>query len=34
VRHAMARICDVSGGTLTPQVWQQDLPQLPYTPPC
>jgi WD40 repeat protein/energy-coupling factor transporter ATP-binding protein EcfA2 len=34
IEHAVRRICGATGGTLTPQRWQQHLPQLPYDPPC
>ena len=32
--HAIQRICGASRGVLTPQKWQQHLPQLSYDPPC
>ncbi|RBO88817.1 WD40 repeat domain-containing protein [Nocardia puris] len=30
----IARICDVTGDLLTPEIWQRHLPDLPYAPPC
>nr|WP_216898029.1 WD40 repeat domain-containing protein [Nocardia alni] len=32
--HEVVRICDITRGTLTPQVWRDQLPDLPYRPPC
>lgn len=34
VDNAIARICDVTGDLLTPEIWQRHLPDLPYAPPC
>ena len=34
VRSAVSRICDLTAGELTPQQWNQYIPQLPYDPPC
>jgi WD40 repeat protein len=31
---AIQRICATTRDVLTPQQWQQQLPQLPYAPPC
>ncbi|MBY8861638.1 hypothetical protein K7711_34540 [Nocardia sp. CA2R105] len=31
---AVARICDITRTTLTPEVWREHLPDLPYRPPC
>jgi WD40 repeat protein len=31
---AAARICATAGNNLTATLWSQDLPGLPYTPPC
>ena len=31
---AVARICATAGNNLTAPLWSQDLPGLPYTPPC
>ncbi|WP_433521856.1 hypothetical protein ACQPZ2_32060 [Nocardia pseudovaccinii] len=33
-QHAADRVCDVTRGLLTPQVWRDHAPQLPYQPPC
>ncbi|MEV6339878.1 WD40 repeat domain-containing protein [Nocardia vinacea] len=33
-QHAADRICDVTRGVLTPQVWRDHMSQLPYAPPC
>ncbi|MCU1680891.1 MAG: hypothetical protein JWQ81_1630 [Amycolatopsis sp.] len=32
--HAQQRICSDTSGVLTPEQWQQHLPQLDYKPPC
>jgi WD40 repeat protein len=34
VQHAISRICAVSGAFMTPRIWQEHLPRLPYAPPC
>jgi WD40 repeat protein len=31
---AVRRICATTGNDLTAPQWSQDLPHLPYTPPC
>ena len=31
---AVARICDITRTTLTPEVWREHIPNLPYGPPC
>jgi len=31
---AIQRICATTQGTLTPQTWNQYLPDVPYKPPC
>ncbi len=31
---AVVRICDITRGVLTPQVWRDQIPDLPYHPPC
>ncbi|MGH3774912.1 MAG: hypothetical protein ACRDRR_04130 [Pseudonocardiaceae bacterium] len=32
--HAIQRICAATRGVLTPERWQQHIPQLSYEPPC
>lgn len=32
--HAIDRICAVTAGLWTPELWKRYLPQLPYRPPC
>ena len=34
VGYAKKRICATTGNVLTPQVWDADIRQLPYQPPC
>ncbi|MFJ9853450.1 hypothetical protein [Streptomyces sp. NPDC101150] len=32
--HTITRVCSLTRGVLTPQVWQEHLPNLAYEPPC
>lgn len=34
VEYAIQRICATTRGVLTPDLWHQHLPQIPYEPPC
>jgi WD40 repeat protein len=34
IDHAIRRICDTTRGALTPELWRQHIPRLPYEPPC
>ncbi|WP_171107112.1 MULTISPECIES: WD40 repeat domain-containing protein [Streptomyces] len=34
VRSATAHVCRATGNLLTPELWQQYIPQLDYDPPC
>ena len=34
VDDAISRICAATVGILTPSLWRQDLPGVPYSPPC
>jgi WD40 repeat protein len=33
-KHAIERICATTRNVLTPQIWEQHLPELSYKPPC
>jgi WD40 repeat protein len=34
IHYAITRVCATTANDLTPQLWQMNVPQLPYQPPC